>query len=301
MNKTITLISLAFILLTLTACGSIAQAAPLPTKTIHPTVVPQPTTIQDPLLLEGWNILYAKTEPVQLWDGRIISGHELAEYVLEYAIPIVWDSADFCDGNSCSLRYCKGDVCSYYDDSQPGVRPIFINPSIQTETETQTSHLIDNLAHEIYHRTQPFGLAPDSLYEEFSAYYLGARISGVSWANFDDYNPLQSACLVKWFYDTRLLAGYKQFNTYSPSMIPSVDTTTTICAPDTTSSASTISDHPITCTLGPDGTTDCQFPPAPTPAPEYRLECVTYPSGLKGCKTVWLNQESNTQATDSTP
>lgn len=301
MNKTIILIDLALILLlTLTACGSIAQAAPLPTKTVQPTAVPQPNTIQDPLLLEGWNILFNKTEPVQLWDGRSISGHELAEYVLEYAIPIVWGSADICHGNSCSKNSCQGDICTY-NYGENGVLPIYINPSIQTERGTQMSHLVDNLAHEIYHRTQPFGPVIDSLYEEFSAYYIGASISGVSWTNFEDYNPLQPACLVKWFYDNHLLDGYKQFNTYSLSVVPWVDTSSTTCTSGTTSLVSTISDHPITCTLSADGSTDCQFPPTPTPAPEYRLECVTYPSGLKGCTTVWLNQKSSAQAIDSTP
>jgi hypothetical protein len=251
-------------------------------------------------LLEGWNRLNNHTEPIQLWDGHTLSGHELAQYVLDYAIPIVWGSPDVCGGDSCSKRYCRGEVCTY-DNDQPGVKPIYINPSLRAKAEGQMDELVDTLAHEIYHRTQPFGSVDDSLYEEYSAYYVGAHISGVRWTNFEDYNPLQPACLVKWFHDNHLLEGYQQYKAYSLDMVSSVDTSSTTCAPGGISIASTAADSLLTCTLNVDGSAACQFPPAPTPAPEYRLECVTYPSGLKGCTTVWLNQESTTQATNSTP
>ena len=86
MKKNLTFVTLALIMITLTACGTVAQAA-----SSNP-----PIAIQDPLLLEAWTHLDSHAESVKLWDGRAISGHELAQYILVNAIPVKWDTESVC-------------------------------------------------------------------------------------------------------------------------------------------------------------------------------------------------------------
>ncbi len=81
-------------------------------------------------------------------------------------------------------------------------------------------------------------------------------------------------------------------------MIPSVDTSSTTCSPKGERISVAVSNNLLTCTINMDGSANCLFPPEPTPAPEYRLVCTTYPGGLKGCETIWLNDP---QATASAP
>lgn len=289
MNKHTVLIGLTFILMTMTACGSVAQAAPK-----------MPTAIQDPLLLEAWSRLDNHQEPVRLWDGTSLSGHDLAQFVLGHQISILWGSENICGGGSCSFRSCEGETCSYQDE-KPGGRPIYLRPSIQSKGEGMMDDLVDSLAHEIYHYMLPNGQVRDTLYEEFSAYYIGASIAQKYWTNFKDYNPLQPACLVKWFDDTHLLEGYRRFKAYPKAMLPEVDTSSATCHPGGETVSQAARDGLLTCTLNVDGSVDCQFPPQPTPTPEYRLVCTTYPSGLRGCETIWLDKGSSGKVTVSIP
>lgn len=161
--------------------------------------------------------------------------------------------------------------------------------------------LVDSLAHEIYHYMQPNGQVRDTLYEEFSAYYIGASITQKYWTNFEDYNPLQPACLVKWFYDTHLLEGYKHLKAYPQAMMAKVETASSTCnsSRETVSQIST--NGLLNCMLNMDGSANCQFPPLPTPTQEYRVVCTTYPGGLNGCETIWLDDESSHKSTGSVP
>lgn len=94
-----------------------------------------------------------------------------------------------CGGNSCSIRYCDGETCRY-KDGKPSVRPIYISASLQNNGEEDIDELVSTLAHEIYHYTQPNGPVKDTLYEEFTAYYIGAAITQRYGTNFKDYNPM---------------------------------------------------------------------------------------------------------------
>jgi len=246
MNKPIILVSLTLILMTLTACSSPALAAELPASSL------QPATIQDPVLLEAWTILDNQAEPVQLWDGRILSGHDLAQFALDNAIPVVWGSQEICNGNSCSLKYCRGEVCSF-EDGQPGIDPIYISPGNPIEEEASMDDLVDTLAHEIYHRTQPHGSVNDTLYEEYTAYYLGERLAGTSHKIFEGFNPLRPACLAKWFDENYLLERYQHFKAYPQALIASVDTSSETCSPDEDPGSQAVLESVLTCTLSLDG------------------------------------------------
>lgn len=299
MNKLFSLLSLTFILMVLTACGEPVQAAS------QPTASNQPTMIQDPWLQEGWNALNSLTEPVQLWDGRTISGYELAQFIVEHNVPIVWNTINVCKGNACSLQYCQGDFCTHQADDLPGIEPIYIRTSLSDPSREggNLNELVSVLAHEIFHYTEPFGPVMVTLYEEFNAYYLGAKISGQNWTNFDDLNPLQPACLMKWFHDNHLLDSYQSrgLKAYPASVMASVDTSTTTCQPGDSQDEQTNSYNSPICSLNPDGSVNCQFPPAPTPTPEYRLECTKDANGLQGCKTIWLKDVATPQATPGVP
>ena len=55
------------------------------------------------------------------------------------------------------------------------------------------SRLVKSLAHEIFHRMEPYGQVRDSQYEEFTAIYLGTQISGSTWQSFKGYDPERSS------------------------------------------------------------------------------------------------------------
>jgi hypothetical protein len=286
MKKTIFLISLIVVMITLTAYKTTAQSS---------SATP-PATIQDPLLREGWSLLNQKTDPVQLWDGRTVSGHELAQFVLDHNVPIIWDVNNTCAGGSCSLRCYSGDGCAL-SDSQTSARPIFLSRSLMAENANQLVFLVDAMAHEIFHYTLPYGAVDDTLYEEFSAYYVGEHVTRNLQVNFDDYNPLRPACLVKWFYDTQTLQTYQHLQAYPQSVLPSVDTSSSTCLQPGASTLGTGQDSPLTASLNPDGSVKYELPARPTPTPEYRVECKQYPGGLTGCETIWLTQPPAAQAT----
>ncbi|MGE5222702.1 MAG: hypothetical protein ACM3PY_09700 [Omnitrophica WOR_2 bacterium] len=290
MNKIIILFCLALILTTLTACGSVAQAA-------TPML---PKTIQDPLLLDAWIHLNSYQEPIRLWDGSSLSGHDLAQFVLDHHIPIVWDFEKFCGGGSCSRKFCLGDLCTY-TGGRPRVAPIYISPLPQDREVIKLDNLVGTLAHEIYHRTQPNGTVEDTLYEEYSAYYVGASMSKQGWMNSENYNPMQPACLELWFNDHHLQDVYKGLNAYPQSVVPIVENSSITCKPGKGRTSQAASGGLQSCTLNVEGSANCQSSPKPTPAPEYRLVCTTYPGGLKGCETIWLEDESSLKAATQIP
>lgn len=274
MNKTLILASLILIMFTLTACGTIAQAAS----------ADQPATIQDPLLQEAWTHLNDHTEPVNLWDGQTISGHDLAQYVLVNAIPIVWDVEDICKGNSCSVLYKKDGIWQYEDD-KPGIEPIYITPSIRNLVNKRMELIIETMAHEIYHRMQPYGMEKDSLYEEFSAYYISTHISGATWTNIEAYDPRKPGCLTRWFIDRNLMYGYEGMDLYPSTVAVSID----------------ISDQ--NCPLAGEAvnSVDAQNTPILQTAHDYILDCQANSLGLIVCERTETKDTPLVPAPTNTP
>ena len=78
--------------------------------------------------------------------------------------------------------------------------------------------LVQALAHEIFHRTQPYGNVGTTQYEEFSAYYLSTHISGVTWMNIEAYDPFTPACMKRWFSERNLLQLYEGLEPYPQSV-----------------------------------------------------------------------------------
>jgi len=170
--------------------------------------------IQDPMLLEAWVRLYNHQEPIQLWDGSTLTGRELAQYLLAHAIPVVWDTGNICKNASCSIRYCTPDACGY-EDGKPGVDPIYILPTKSADMQS----LIGTLAHEIFHRTQPFGAVEDTRFEEYWAFLIGAKISKAVWLKFGAYDPLDPGHLNLWIKDNGLDA-YFELQEYPATVVP---------------------------------------------------------------------------------
>jgi hypothetical protein len=200
MNKIIFFISLIAVLTT--GCQNSpmsAKAAPrqldvnaavssmqLPANTVVPAELP--TTVQDPLLLEGWIYLYNRTQTCTLWDGTSLTGQQLAQYVVDNNVTITWNS-DPAYGES-----------SWVDRGETDI--VYINPGLQTSTELRMVNLVGTMAHEMFHRTTPFGQVEGTLYEEYWAFYVGACVSGQAQSDFNFYNPLSSASLKSFFKDT---------------------------------------------------------------------------------------------------
>jgi hypothetical protein len=182
-----------------------------------------PASIQDPMLLEAWIRLDNRQDPIALWDGRTTTGHDLAQFLLAQAIPVVWDTDGVCGSGSCSVYNCRGDVCSY-DDGQPGVDPIFILPVAQPFGHGMDG-LVSTLAHEIFHRTQPFGPVFDTRFEEYWAFFVGTQISPSVGLSFGTYDPLDPDHLNLWIKDNRVDA-YFQLPAYPTSVEPTVSAST---------------------------------------------------------------------------
>ena len=279
MNKNFILTSLLLLSFLLSACGTTALAA-------SPD---QPISIEDALLLAAWGRLNDQTEPVQLWNGLSITGHDLAQFVLDHSIPILWTSPDISTKVAFSVLKCKGETC-VYSSNQPGIPPIFVGESLNHAD--RLDDLVDTLAHEIYHRTQPYGQVIITMYEEYLAYYVGAYMSGMIWANFKGYDPLKQACLIKWFSDYNLLAGYQDHQTYPLTVLPSVDSSSNVCTMPSASSTAISSVNETTCLLNPDDSKNCPLAtPTSTPGPETKLVCNTNLLGLIDCRTIIVETE----------
>jgi len=200
MNKNLVIISL-IVVLTLTGCQSSQltanQKAPEARLDVNTTVnslqlpdeivIPEtlPATINDPILLEGWIRLYNRTQTCELWDGSTLTGQQLAQYVIDLAVVITWNT-DPAYGES-----------SWVD--RGGTDNVYINPGLKEENEMQMTRLVSTLAHEIFHHATPFGQEADTLYEEYWAHYVGSCVSGRGQAGFNYYNPLSPDNLTLWF------------------------------------------------------------------------------------------------------
>lgn len=220
MNKIIFFISL-IVVLTTTGCQSspmTAHQAPretkpdlnaevsamqLPSDMVVPATLP--TTIQDPILLEAWILMYNRTQTCKLWDNNTLSGQQLAQYVLDNAVVITWN-ADPAYGES-----------SWVDRGETD--NVYINPGLQKQTDMQMVNLVNTMAHEMFHRTTPFHQVEDTLYEEYWAFYVGSCVSGRANADYDHFNPLSTASLKDWFKDNNRSSYLSEFPLYPQEML----------------------------------------------------------------------------------
>ena len=168
--------------------------------------------------MEAWIRLYNRQEPIQLWDGRTVTGRDLAQYLLENAITVVWDTQHICGNASCSteIKSCIPDTCTY-EDGEPGVNPIYVYPAKATDMQGLTG----TLTHEIFHRTQPFGAVADTRFEEYWAFLIGAKISQAGWPAFGAYDLLNPGHLNLWIKENRL-DPYFELPDYPASVVPLV-------------------------------------------------------------------------------
>ena len=172
--------------------------------------------IQDATLLEAWIRLYNHQDPIRLWDGSSLTGRSLAEYLLDHGIPVVWDTGNVCGNGSCSVKACSAGTCSY-DDGKPGVAPIYV----RTAERDDMPALVATLAHETFHRTQPFGPVGDTRFEEYWAFRIEYHITAEAWLTFGAYDPLDPNHLNMWLRENRL-DPYFQLPEYPASVEPLV-------------------------------------------------------------------------------
>ena len=188
--------------------GNAANRSRLPNLPADLTVPNSlPTGIQDPMLLEAWVRLYNHQEPIQLWDGSSVTGRQLAQYALDHALPVEWDTDRVCSGGSCSLHNCGQGVCTFDDQLRPGVSPIYIGP-VDPYDPNRMQFLVGTLAHEIFHRTSPFGAVPDTKFEEYWAFRIGSAIGRNAAPNFDGIDPLRSGTLFLWLLKNKMSFYY---------------------------------------------------------------------------------------------
>jgi hypothetical protein len=173
-----------------------------------------PAGLPDAMLLEAWVRLYNEVEPIQLWGDRAVNGRVLAQYLLDQAIPVVWDVGQVCHAGACSRMYCLDQVCTYAD-ATPGVDPIYIHPVWRDDMPA----LVGLLAHEIFHRTQAFGRVGDTRFEEYWALFIQTQVSPTSWLRFGQFDPLVPGQLVLW-YETNHLERYLQLESYPAGITP---------------------------------------------------------------------------------
>ena len=99
----------------------------------------------------------------------------------------------------------------------------FISYTSTNLGEDHRFNLVDTIAHEIFHRMQPYGKIKITQFEEFSAIYLAAKISGVSNITVNgNYNPLNPKSLRQWLIDTGAYS-YFDLNPYPKSVKALVD------------------------------------------------------------------------------
>ncbi len=210
-----TLASVAFMVKSVSASPSL-DLSHLPADVVVPAKLP--TGIHDADLMEAWLRLYAHQDPIRLWDGASLTGRSLAEYLGDHDIPVVWDTDQVCGGGSCSLKTCAAgqDVCSY-DNGQPGVAPIYVRAGERGDMAA----VMDTLAHEIFHRTQPFGAVRDTRFEEYWAFRIEYHISPEAWLTFGAYDPLDPNHLNMWLRENRL-DPYFQLPEYPASVAAQV-------------------------------------------------------------------------------
>lgn len=158
-----------------------------------------PATIRDPLLQAAWTKLYHSTQACPLWDGYTLTGQMLAQYVVDHAVIVAWNS---------NPAYLGSWVDRFHSGN------IYLNPGLQKKSPRQMTYLVSDLAHEIFHHSLPFNQVEDTLYEEYWAFYVGACVSGQSMRGFKNIRPLSSASLAGWFQANRRGNYLGEFNPY---------------------------------------------------------------------------------------
>jgi len=186
----------------------------------------QDLPVQDPLIQEGLNSLYGHQEPIQLPNGDTITGKALADFTISNQIPVVWGREDICGGGSCSIQYCRPAGHCSYENGEPGIDPIYINPSIRDQSVGKLERLTQELAHEAFHRMQYFGEERDSLFEEYWAFYVSAQLVQVDWPNFEGVDPQDPGQLQRWF-SAHGMMGYLCLPPYPGDEVPLSSTTET--------------------------------------------------------------------------
>jgi hypothetical protein len=182
----------------------------LPPDLVVPPALP--ANLDDPILIEAWIRLYNHTEPLELWDANSLTGRDLAQFLLEQDVPLVWDVQGRCRNASCSFQYCATDTCTY-EDGQPGVDPIYLYPLHAADMPT----LVATLAHESFHRMQFFGPVHDTRFEEFWACKVGAAFNPQNGHKFGGYDPMVAGYLLLWIRDNGL-TPYYALPDYPPSI-----------------------------------------------------------------------------------
>jgi len=246
MKKIIILANL-IILISLTACGSskdnfqiitpayeIPNTNPLPEE--YRKLLPEgyeipvklPKGIEDAHLLVAWIYLYNQTDTISIQDDSVLSGRDLAMFVLNQQIQIRWGSDEICLGNSCAMRaLCPAPDCGIGSEKERSI-PVYISQRYQDSEAYPISRLAGSLSHELYHKTQPFGPVVSSLYEEFWAYYVAAQIEQSEWPIFDGYIPENHACLREWVHTNWQKTEFNMVD-YPPSMTMQGDATGEVC------------------------------------------------------------------------
>ncbi len=189
---------------------NVHQPAQKPATLAPATLAP---AIQDALILQGWEYLRSLKEPVQVSNGIVVSGASLAQFLLESQIPVVWGNDGICGGGSCSQLYCGQDASCSYEDGQPGIDPIYLNPDIQTQDIGKMERLVGELGHEIFHRTRPFGTGTITRFEEYWAFFVGTQLVKAGFPKFDGADPMNPDQLEHWFYINGL-HGYLRLPAY---------------------------------------------------------------------------------------
>jgi len=186
--------------------------------TASSTLESQPARIQDPLILQGLDTLRSKTDAIQLPNGNKINGEALAQFIVDSQIPVVWGSDEICGGSSCSRMYCTTDGKCSYEDGQPGIDPIYLNPAIQSQSVGKMDRLANELAHEAFHRIRYFGSVKISQFEEYWAFYVGAQLVKADRPKFNGIDPQDPQQLGKWF-TLHGMRGYLRLPAYPGSTL----------------------------------------------------------------------------------
>lgn len=193
-----------------------AKAAPAP-------------AIQDVLILEAWNTLYNLKDTLRA-NGVALSGEDLARFLLEQHIPVVWGSDEICGGSSCSRLYCTLDGKCSYEDGSAGVDPIYLNQGILSMSSGQKTRLLRELAHEAYHRTRPLGSGKVTQIEEYWAFYVDTQLVKAAYPKFDGVDPADPQQLERWF-KAHTLDGYLRLVPYPNSALPDRFSPTALISP----------------------------------------------------------------------
>lgn len=149
-------------------------------------------------------------------DGTSLSGRDLAQLIIDQGIPLLWAPEDNNRHASYSLQTCQAGVCTKEN------QPIYFSPSLESPGTDHFNWLVECMAHEIYHEMQPFGQVSNTLFEEYSAYYLSTQISQLKWAQFKGYDALVPPSLIQWFTDHNLMYAYQDLELYPHKVLPMV-------------------------------------------------------------------------------